>query len=79
MLSHKLLSIEKTVELAATAQVMPTQAVMRAVLRQLKDARSEAQELEARVVPRRQRLQMEDLADGKVTLFPVVAAPEAAS
>ncbi len=79
MLSHKLLSLEKLVELASTGEVMPTRAVMKVALRNIRDCRAEAERLEQRVIPRRQRLQLEDLKSGKVAMFPVAARPEAQS
>lgn len=77
MLSHKLQSLEKLLELAATAQVMPTQTVMRIALRNVRDCKLQALDLESRIIPRRQRLEEHHLADGKVAMFPIGAAPEA--
>lgn len=77
MLSHKLKRIETFLDLAITGQIQPPVAALKAALRAAKSAREQAEQLEARVVPRRQRLDAAHLASGKVALFPVAAAPEA--
>jgi hypothetical protein len=76
MLSHKILRIEKFLELAISGQVYPPTAALRAALVAAKSAREDAVQLEQKVVPRRQRLDASHL-QGNVTIFPVVAAPEA--
>jgi hypothetical protein len=77
MLSHKLKRLEKFLELASSAQVLPNRGAMKAALSQARDCREQAEQLERKVIPRRQRLDASHLASGKVVMLGVIAAPEA--
>lgn len=69
MLSHDIRSLRKFLELAATAQVGPAPAALRAASRMALGAEEQALRLEAMAVPRRQRISTGDLGSGKITLL----------
>lgn len=79
MLKAKINNVARLLKVMAdpTTISMPQKAVLANAARQLEEAARQAGELEAMVVPKTQRLQLQDLASGKVTMFPIVARPEA--
>ena len=77
MLSHKLKCLEQFLQLAASGMISPPPAALKAAARQATDCRNQAEQLELRVIPRRQRLEDHHLKDGKVTLLPIIPRDQA--
>ena len=79
MVSNKIARVNHMIDMMLQEGVNATPSLLRSMRVILEGAQASARELEGCVVPRRQRLTAENLADGKVAMFPVIARPSALS
>lgn len=76
MVSNKLKSVIHQIDVMLMEGLTPTPSILRNMRTMLQGAEATARTLEGSQVPSRQRLTKEDLADGKVTVFPIIPRPD---
>ena len=72
MVSKRIANVRHQLDVMIMEGITPTLSMLRAMQTILVAAEAGARQLEGAQIPRAQRLTADDLADGKVALFPMV-------